>query len=101
MPNLAPIRLSYAMHRQQAVVRIDFAYNSELAALVKTIAGTVWSQMMNAWYIDKKQFQLNMFFEVFRGKAWVDYKALKGNSPVDPAPSTPQKNRKQLQPEID
>lgn len=107
MPNLAPIRLSYAMHRQQAVVRIDFAYNSELAALVKTIAGTVWSQTMNAWYIDKKQFQLNMFFEVFRGKAWVDYKALKGNSPVDPAPSTPQKNsynlkliKSQLSPEV-
>ncbi|KOH45469.1 hypothetical protein NC99_17140 [Sunxiuqinia dokdonensis] len=71
------IILSYANHRQQAVVRIDFAYDAELAAQVTQREGVRWSQTLGAWYVSKEHFDLHRFFEAFRGKAWVDYEGLK------------------------
>ncbi|WP_201301053.1 site-specific tyrosine recombinase/integron integrase, partial [Sunxiuqinia indica] len=71
------ITLSYANHRQQTVVRIDFAYDAKLTAQVKQFKGTRWSQTMGCWYVPKAQFDLHQFFETLRGKAWVDYEGLK------------------------
>ena len=70
------IILSYANHRQQAVVRIDFDYDAELTAQIRQFKGTRWSQTMGCWYVPKAQFDLHQFFETFRGKAWVDYEGL-------------------------
>ncbi|WP_053181738.1 tyrosine-type recombinase/integrase [Sunxiuqinia dokdonensis] len=70
------INLSYANHRQQVVVRIDFDYDAELTAQVRQLEGTRWSQTMGCGYVPKAQFDLHQFFETFRGKAWVDYEGL-------------------------
>jgi integrase/recombinase XerD len=74
------IELSYTIHREQPVVRLDFAYNPELAGLVKQVNGACWSQTMKCWYIPKVQFDLHLFFEKFRGKAWVDYTRIKSTT---------------------
>ena len=71
------IDLNYANHRRQAVVRIDFDYDAELTAQVRQFKGSRWSQTMRCWYMPKAQFDLHLFFETFRGKAWVDYAGLK------------------------
>jgi len=77
MTDQKTINLNYANHRRKAVVRIDFDYDAELAARVRQLKGTRWSQTMNAWYMPKEHFDLHLFFEAFRGKAWVDYEGLK------------------------
>lgn len=87
MSELKSIKLSYTTHRQQAVVRIDFAYDAELAAVVKQLDHARWSQTLGAWYLQKEQFDLHLFFEAFRGKAWVDYEGLKGNNRLTALPS--------------
>ena len=65
------IRLSYARHHQQTVVRINFTYDTELAGMVKQLAVARWSQTMKCWYVPKEQFDLPLFFEAFRETAWV------------------------------
>lgn len=82
MPEQKNIKLSYATHRQQAIVRIDFTYDAELAGLVKQFEGARWSQTMGCWHIPQEQFDLHLFFETFRGKAWVDYSGLKNANKV-------------------
>jgi len=84
MPEQKIIKLSYTTHRQQTVVRIDFAYDVDLAALMKTIDGARWSPTLRAWYLPKEQFDLHRFFETFRGKAWVDYRELKNANKGQP-----------------
>lgn len=81
MPEHKTLKLSYTTHRQQAVVRIDFAYDVELADLVKQFDQARWSQSMSAWYVPKEHFDLHQFFERFRGKAWVEYEGLKTKQP--------------------
>ncbi len=73
------------MHRKQPVVRIDFAWDPELVHQVKQLDHARWSRTMEAWYLPREHFVLHRFFELFRGKAWVDYEALKTDTkkPVD------------------
>ncbi|RKD89671.1 site-specific tyrosine recombinase/integron integrase [Mangrovibacterium diazotrophicum] len=89
MPEQRQIKLSYTTHRQQAVVRIDFAYDAELAERMKMIDHARWSQSMSAWYVPQEHFDLHLFFEAFRGKAWVDYEGLKIPAPAPPSASAP------------
>ncbi len=77
MPEQKDIKLIYSNHRCQTVVRIDFAYGSELVEVVKKLEGVRWSQTMRCWYIHKTQFDLTVLFDIFHGKAWVDYSAFK------------------------
>ncbi|RKD86383.1 tyrosine-type recombinase/integrase [Mangrovibacterium diazotrophicum] len=89
MPLERNIKLSFATHRSKSVVRIDFAYDAELVAIVKQFDHASWSQTLGCWYVPKEQFDLHRFFDVFRGKAWLEYKALKTLSvkKVEPRPS--------------
>jgi len=77
MPGQKRIKLSYANHRQQTVVLILFDFDAELISILKHIDQARWSQTLGAWYIPQAQFDLHLFFEAFREKAWVDYEGLK------------------------
>ena len=83
------ITLSAGHHRQNDVIFIRFDKDPELISKVKSIFGTRWSQSNRAWYINKKDFNLNTVFAIFKGE-WVDYEALKTKT-TSTAKETPTK----------
>ena len=50
------LRLLPDLHRQQKIVRLDFAFDRELIALVKSQKGARWSQTIRSWYFPAKEF---------------------------------------------
>lgn len=74
------LRLIPDIHRQQDIVKADFAFDEELIALVKTQRGVRWSQTLKCWYFSKADFNLNTFYKNFEGNAFVDYSQLKQQS---------------------
>jgi len=89
MNKLPLIKLRYSMHRNSDVVLIEFAYNASLISLVRQFESTKWSQSKKCWYILHSDFELNAFFEAFKGKAYLDYSALKNKSSKQNAKSLP------------
>jgi integrase/recombinase XerD len=77
MSTLPSIKLAKAVHRKQEVVLLKFAYNRHLIDTLKQIEVSRWSQIKSCWYIPLALFDLNVFLEIFRGKARVDYSTLK------------------------
>ncbi|WP_303924742.1 site-specific tyrosine recombinase/integron integrase [Draconibacterium sediminis] len=77
MNTLPQIKLEYGEHRQQQVVFVRFAYNTEITELLRNIFPLCWSNTKGCWYITKEHFELNRFFQELKGKAWLDYSALK------------------------
>ena len=45
------IAVSHILHKGQARIRLDFAYNTDAIAMVKTIEGAAWSQSLRAWHV--------------------------------------------------
>ncbi len=45
------ITIEYAYHRQQAVIKLLFKYDSLIISRVKQLDGIRWSKTMNCWYI--------------------------------------------------
>ena len=78
------LRLLTDFHRQQAIVKATFAYDRELIDLVKKQEGARWSQSLKTWYFIKKDFQLNRFFQSFKGKVFIDYSQLQKISSTAP-----------------
>lgn len=68
------------VHKQHAVVKVSFAYDKALIALVKSQKGARWSQTLHSWYFQKKDFQLNTFYQALSGKVYVDYSKLRSSS---------------------
>jgi integrase/recombinase XerD len=56
------ITLSSAIHREQPVVKVEFAWNRELIDDLKARTNARWSANMNCWYIPKDKFVLGEFF---------------------------------------
>ena len=71
------ITLSNAIHREQPVVKVEFAYNRKLIDELKAKTHAVWSASINCWYIPKEKFVLGEFFTAMNPMAWIDYAALK------------------------
>ncbi|MGZ3884359.1 MAG: hypothetical protein ACXVP0_04195 [Bacteroidia bacterium] len=65
------------IHEQREVVKLEFHYNEELIKLVKSLPGARWSAIYRAWYIEKRAGLLNEVLSCFKGKAYLDYKAIK------------------------
>ena len=80
------LRLLTDFHRQQAIVKATFAYDRELIDLVKKQEGARWSQSLKTWDFIKKDFQLNRFYQSFKGKVFIDYSQLKYESHTTPLP---------------
>lgn len=51
------IKLNYSIHRQQAVMRVDFAYDADSVKMVKQFEGMRWSQTMY-YFWDRKQVRI-------------------------------------------
>lgn len=86
------IVLSTANHREQPVVKIEFAYNRELINELKARTNARWSANMNCWYIPQNNFNLGEFFTAMKPVAWIDYSAVKNNS--EPLNKKKQSNQK-------
>ena len=71
------LRLIPDIHRQQHIVRADFAFDKELIALIKKQRGGCCSQPLKCWYFSKADFNLNTFYKNFEGNAFIDYSQLK------------------------
>jgi hypothetical protein len=50
------LRLTPYIHKQQAIIRADFVYDSALVDLVKKQKGIRWSQSLKTWYFIEKDF---------------------------------------------
>jgi len=70
------ITLSPGMHRQKAVILIQFDYSQEFISRVKAFPEAQWSQTRKSWYIPMENFDLHKFFESFKGMAYIDYSAV-------------------------
>ena len=71
------ITLSYAQHKQNRVVKIVFDFNDTLN---KQLIGTIhakWSNTMKCWYMPRKEFSLNTFYQDFKDIAYINYTAVK------------------------
>ncbi|MFV0265538.1 MAG: hypothetical protein ACK5HT_00220, partial [Draconibacterium sp.] len=77
MADAPQIKLEYGEHRQQQVVFIRFAYNRHLVDDLRNTLPVRWSRTQGCWYAVKGKFDLNMFFNQFKGKIWIDYLAIK------------------------
>lgn len=71
------LQLTSTIHRQQPIVKANFAYDREVIALIKSQKGVRWSQTLQSWYFPKKEFQLKSFYQTMKGKVYVDYSKLK------------------------
>lgn len=78
------IRLRSAIHRQQNIVRIEFAYNRELMDVLKQNMPVVWSSTMKCWYLPMRDFELHYFFETLRHHAYINYDDLKKDNSEPP-----------------
>jgi hypothetical protein len=94
VPQKPVITLQSAVHRQQPVVLMKFAYNDDLIDAVKKLGNTFWSASKHCWYIPKDKFVLGEFFTTMEPLAWIDYSAVKNKNVQQPKKHT----KKKLQP---
>ena len=71
------LRLIPTTHKNQTIVKVNFAYDKELMVRVKSQKGVRWSQTMKSWYFPQKDFSLHAFCQAMKSKAFVDYQHLK------------------------
>ncbi|MBD81466.1 MAG: integrase [Crocinitomicaceae bacterium] len=88
------ITLTKGEHRKVPVIFIEFNYNKEIINLCKQLKAR-WSNTNKKWYVDANLFNLNSWFEAFKGTAWVNYSSIKGFSTNIKAVKTPPIKREQ------
>lgn len=71
------LRLTSAVHKNQAIVKAHFAFDREIIALVRNLEGARWSQTLQSWYFPKADFNLNTLYQSCKGKVFIDYSRLK------------------------
>lgn len=74
------IVLERGTHRGETVIFAVFQKNEEIISLLKDGFNANWSNSLRLWYIHDKVFDLSKMLKIFRGKAFIDYSLLKGNS---------------------
>lgn len=67
---------------------LRFVYDLELIAVAKEL-GATWSRTGKTWHLPAGPAQVKLAFEAYRGKAWVDYSAMKPTGKVVVEPPTP------------
>lgn len=80
------IILKKAIYREIPVVRLIFPFDSGLIEAIRKNTNARWSQTLNCWIIPESEFNLHDFFEIFRGKAYVDYSQLRSTNNLRTAP---------------
>jgi len=69
--------LSSENHRGKAVILLEFSKDEEILKIFRSQYKVLWSSTRKLWYIPKEEFVLQDFFQLMRGKAWIDYSKLK------------------------
>lgn len=70
------IILERLQHRNEDQIAMHFPKDAELLVSVKSIKGSQWSKTQGCWYVLNNGSNLKAIFEAFKGKAWIDTKAL-------------------------
>jgi integrase/recombinase XerD len=76
-------------HRGERVFGLYFEIDDELKELVKSL-GAKWSSTQKCWWILNNPKNLNALVLNAKGKAWIDYTALKNENKKPPARNTKQ-----------
>lgn len=76
MNNLPLITLKPFVHNNQAVVQLHFEKNTTLLELLRSFKTLRWSKTMQCWYLLNENTIKQQLFNLLKGKAWLDYKAL-------------------------
>jgi len=65
------------VHKGENRIALRLPYDSELITVVKGLPDARWSQGMGCWHIEDGKQVITLLLEVFYGKAYIDYSALK------------------------
>ena len=84
--NYSVVHLNKMVYENHEVVRLDFSYSEELVQSIKTLPGARWSKLYRTWYVEKRAGLLNEVMNCFKGKAYLDYKAIKNEPLLSAAP---------------
>ena len=71
------IKLSFSEYNQAPVVKVEFDYHPEIISRLKQNTASKWDSSMNCWYLPKASFNLNTFYGIFKGFAFIDYSKIK------------------------
>jgi hypothetical protein len=86
------VYVNKTIHDHREVVKLEFSYHEELVRLVKSIPGARWSNIYRMWYIEKRAGLLTEVLNCFKGKAILDYKALKNEAFLSAEPESVKPN---------
>jgi site-specific recombinase XerD len=70
------IKLEPGHHQKGSVIWLHFSYDEQLHQLVRQ-ANACWSATHQCWYLPATKGVVNQLLQVVKGRAWVDYQALK------------------------
>lgn len=70
------IQVKALTHKENAVLGLFFAYDTDLHAIVKT-AGARWSRTLRCWHLPNTKENFSKLFVLFKDKAWLDISALR------------------------
>jgi integrase/recombinase XerD len=71
------VKLYRKVHKGEARLLAEFAYDTELIRLIKTLPDATWSQQHKAWHLPDIPGRIAELLNLFKGIASVDYKGLK------------------------
>lgn len=84
--NYSVVHVNKMVYEHREVVKLEFSYSDELVKLVKSLPGAKWDKLYRMWYIEKRTGLLNEVLNCFKGKAYLDYKALKNETMLTAQP---------------
>lgn len=73
---MTTIKLEPGYHQGGSVIWIHFSYDRQLHQLIRQ-ANAQWSATNQCWYLPAQKGVVNQLLQVVKGRAWVDYQALK------------------------
>lgn len=83
MPTRAAIVLEPLEHRGQRRVALRIPNEGTLTAIAREL-GAVWSRTLRTWHLPHEASTVGKVFEAYKGKAWVDYSAMRKGSLAAP-----------------
>ncbi|MCW5898634.1 MAG: tyrosine-type recombinase/integrase [Flavobacteriales bacterium] len=89
--------LEAIVHEKERRIALRFPYDVELITVAKEL-GARWSNTRKVWHVPNGSDTLKTVFAAYKGRAWVDYSALRNNShqakpkpiPAAPPPMVPE-----------
>lgn len=76
------VTLKPIFHRGVHCVKISLGADAALHDCVRRVAGCKWSKTHGGWYVERRENLLRELLACFKGKAFINYTALKTAAPV-------------------